>query len=276
MRKTLKNFGLIGIGMVAGVAASMQFSAFAQQGAPGAGTPLPLDELRQLAEVYGLIKSDYVEKVDDKKLLSDAIAGMVASLDPHSTYLDQKDFAEMREEVAGKFVGVGIEIAMEDGYVKIVSPIEDTPAYRAGIKAGDLITRIDNVPVKGLSMDEAIKRMRGEPNSKVMLTIARRGADAPWVMPVERQEIRMASVKGKMIEPGYAWLRISQFQEETVEEMAAKIKDLYAADPHIKGMVLDLRNDPGGLLPARSGSRPPSCRRTRSSSRPRASCRNRT
>jgi carboxyl-terminal processing protease len=253
MRKTLKNFGLIGIGVVAGVAASMQFSAFAQQGAPGAGTPLPLDELRQLAEVYGLIKSDYVEKVDDKKLLSDAIAGMVASLDPHSTYLDQKDFAEMREEVAGKFVGVGIEIAMEDGYVKIVSPIEDTPAYRAGIKAGDLITRIDNVPVKGLSMDEAIKRMRGEPNSKVMLTIARRGADAPWVIPVERQEIRMASVKGKMIEPGYAWLRISQFQEETVEEMAAKIKDLYAADPHIKGMVLDLRNDPGGLLPGAIG-----------------------
>ncbi len=250
MRKTLKNFGLIGIGMAVGAVASVQFSAHAQQ---GADAPLPLDELRQLAEVYGLIKSDYVEKVDDKKLLSDAIAGMVASLDPHSVYLDQHDFAEMQEDVAGKFVGVGVEIAMEDGYVKIVSPIEDTPAYRAGIKAGDLITRIDNVPVKGLSLDEAIKRMRGEPNSKVMLTIARRGADAPWVVPVERQEIRMASVKGKIVEPGYAWLRISQFQEETVEEMAAKVRELYAQDPAIKGLVLDLRNDPGGLLPGAIG-----------------------
>ena len=250
MRKKLKNLGLIGLGMAAGVAATVQFSAHAQQGAP---SPLPLDELRQLADVYGLIKSDYVEQVDDKKLLSDAIAGMVASLDPHSVYLDQKDFAEMQEEVQGKFVGVGVEIAMEDGYVKIVSPIEDTPAYRAGIKAGDLITRIDNVPVKGLSLDDAIKRMRGEPNSKVMLTIARRGADAPWVVPVERQEIRMASVKAKFIEPGYAWVRISQFQEETVEDMAARIKELYAKDPAIKGLVLDLRNDPGGLLPGAIG-----------------------
>jgi len=250
MGNKLKNFGLIGIGMVAGVAASVQFSALAQKGAEA---PLPLDELRQLADVYGLIKSDYVEKVDDKKLLSEAIAGMVASLDPHSVYLDQKDFAEMQEEVAGKFVGVGVEVAMEDGYVKIVSPIEDTPAYRAGIKAGDLITRIDNVPVKGLSLDDAIKRMRGEAHSKVMLTIARRGADAPWVVPVERQEIKMASVKGKIIEPGYAWLRISQFQEETVDELAAKVKELYAQNPAIKGLVLDLRNDPGGLLPSAIG-----------------------
>jgi carboxyl-terminal processing protease len=258
MRKNLKNFGLIGVGVVAGVAASMQFSAFAQQGGPAAAAasadaPLPLDELRQLADVYGLIKSDYVEKVDDKKLLSDAIAGMVASLDPHSVYLDQKDFAEMRETVQGKFVGVGIEVALEDGYVKIVSPIDDTPAYKAGIKAGDLITRIDNVPVKGLSLDEAIKRMRGEPHSKVMLTIARRGADAPWVVPVEREEIRVVSVKSKMIEPGYAWIRINQFQEETVDEMAAKLRELYAQDPNIKGMVLDLRNDPGGLLPGAIG-----------------------
>ncbi|RYE90988.1 MAG: PDZ domain-containing protein, partial [Oxalobacteraceae bacterium] len=234
MGNKLKNLGLIGIGMVAGVAATAQFSAFAQKAAE---SPLPLDELRQLADVYGLIKSDYVEKVDDKKLLSDAIAGMVASLDPHSVYLDQKDFAEMQEEVEGKFVGVGVEVAMEDGYIKIVTPIEDTPAYRAGIKAGDLITRIDNVPVKGLSLDDAIKRMRGEAHSKVMLTIARRGADAPWVVPVEREEIKVASVKGKIVEPGYAWLRISQFQEETVDELAAKIKELYAQNPAIKGLV---------------------------------------
>jgi len=250
MGNKLKNFGLIGIGMVAGVAASVQLSALAQKGGEA---PLPLDELRQLADVYGLIKSDYVEKVDDKKLLSEAIAGMVASLDPHSVYLDQKDFADMQEEVAGKFVGIGVEVAMEDGYVKIVTPIEDTPAYRAGIKAGDLITRIDNVPVKGLALDEAIKRMRGEAHSKVMLTIARRGADAPWVVPVEREEIKVASVKGRIVEPGYAWLRISQFQEETVDELAAKVRELYAQNPAIKGLVLDLRNDPGGLLPSAIG-----------------------
>jgi carboxyl-terminal processing protease len=250
--------------MVAGVAASVQFSALAQKTAPQkdalqkdasqkADAPLPLDELRQLADVYGLIKSDYVEPVADKKLLSDAIAGMVASLDPHSVYLDEKDFAEMREAVEGKFVGVGVEVAMEDGYVKIVSPIEDTPAFRAGIKAGDLITRIDNVPVKGLTLDEAISRMRGEPHSKVMLTIARRGADAPWAVPVERQEIRVQSVKAKLVEPGYAWLRISQFQEETVDELADKVKGLYAQNPNIKGLVLDLRNDPGGLLQSAVG-----------------------
>jgi carboxyl-terminal processing protease len=159
----------------------------------------------------------------------------------------------MRETVEGKFVGVGVEVAMEDGYVKIVSPIEDTPAFKAGIKAGDLITRIDNVPVKGLSLDEAISRMRGEPHSKVLLTIARRGAETPWVVPVERQEIHMASVKAKLVEPGYAWLRISQFQEETVDELASKIKELYAQNPHIKGLVLDLRNDPGGLLQSAIG-----------------------
>jgi carboxyl-terminal processing protease len=254
MGNKLKNIGLVGIGMVAGVAASVQFSAMAQKGnAQSAATPLPLDELRQLADVYGLIKSDYVEPVEDKKLLSDAIAGMVASLDPHSVYLDQKDFAEMQESVQGKFVGIGVEVAMEDGYVKIVSPIEDTPAFRAGIKAGDLITRIDNVPIKGLSLDEAISRMRGEPHSKVLLTIARRGADTPWVVPVERQEIKMVSVKAKLVEPGYAWLRISQFQEETVEELADKVKGLYAQNPNIKGLVLDLRNDPGGLLPSAIG-----------------------
>jgi carboxyl-terminal processing protease len=241
MGKKIKNLGLVGLGMVAGVAASVQFSALAQK---DVATPLPLDELRQLADVYALIKSDYVEKVDDKKLLSDAIAGMVSSLDPHSVYLDEKDFEEMQETVEGKFVGIGVEVAMEDGYVKIVSPIEDTPAYRAGIRSGDLITRIDNVPVKGLSLDEAIKRMRGESHSKVLLTIARRGADAPWVVPVERQEIHMQSVKAKIVEPGYGWVRINQFQEETVDELADKIKGLYAQNPDLKGLVLDLpQND---------------------------------
>jgi carboxyl-terminal processing protease len=250
MGNKVKNLGLIGLGVVAGVAASFQFSAAAQK---DISAPLPLDELRQLADVYGLIKSDYVEPVADKKLLTDAISGMVAALDPHSAYLDQKAFREMRESVAGRFVGIGIEVAMEDGYVKVVSPIEDSPAHRAGLKAGDLITRIDSTPVKGMSLDEAIKKMRGEPKSRVTLTIARRGDDKPWIVPVMREEIRVQSVKAKMIEPGYAWLRISQFQEATVEELVAKATALHAANPGLKGLVLDLRNDPGGLLPGAIG-----------------------
>jgi carboxyl-terminal processing protease len=250
MSMKLKNAGLIGLGMLVGVASSMQFDAFAQK---VAGTPLPIDELRQLADVFGLIKSDYVEPVDDKKLLTEAISGMVASLDPHSAYLDKKAFKELREGTQGKFVGLGIEVGMEDGYVKVISPIEDSPAYRAGIKAGDLITRIDTTPVKGLSLDEAVKKMRGEPNTKITLTIARKEEDKPIVVTILRQEIRVQSVKTKMIEPDYAWIRISQFQEPTVDDMARKISALYAQDPHIKGLVLDLRNDPGGVLPGAIG-----------------------
>ena len=242
--------GLVGVGVLTGVALSLQFPAVAQK---AGGMPLPLDELRQLADVYGLIKSDYVEPVEDKKLLSEAITGMVASLDPHSVYLDKKAFKEMRESMQGRFVGLGIEVSTEDGYVKIVSPIEDSPAYRAGIKPGDLITRIDGAPIKGLALDEAIKRMRGAPGSKVTLSIARKGEDKPLLVALVREEIKVHSVKGKIIEPGYAWLRISQFQELTLDELAAKANALYAQDPHIKGLVLDLRNDPGGLLPGAIG-----------------------
>ena len=171
MRSKLKNFSLIVLGMIAGIAASMQFSAMAQR---QVGAPLPLEELRQLSEVFGLIKSDYVEPVEDKKLLTEAISGMVSSLDPHSAYLDKKALKELKEGTVGKFVGLGIEVGMEDGYVKVISPIEDTPAFRAGVKPGDLITRLDSTPVKGMTLDEAVKRMRGEPNTKITLTIARK------------------------------------------------------------------------------------------------------
>jgi carboxyl-terminal processing protease len=250
MGNKLKNIGLISLGMVAGVAASMQFSALAQK---AASAPLPIEELRQLADVFGLIKSDYVEPVEDNKLLTEAISGMVASLDPHSAYLDKKAFRELREGTQGKFVGLGIEVGMEDGYVKIISPIEDSPAYRAGLKPGDLITRLDSTPVKGLTLDEAVKKMRGEPNTKITLTIARKDEDKPIVVTIVRETIKVQSVKAKMVEPGYAWLRISQFQEPTVEDMAKKLQTLYAQDPHIKGLVLDLRNDPGGVLPGAIG-----------------------
>ena len=173
---------------------------------------------------------------------------MVAGLDPHSQYFDKKTFKEFREGTSGKFVGVGIEIGMEDGLVKVVSPIEGSPAFRAGLKTGDLITRIDDTAVKGLTVDQAVKRMRGEPNTKVMLTIFRKAESRSFPVTIVREEIRMQSVRAKMVEPGYGWLRVSQFQDRTVDDFARKVEELYKQDPNLKGLVLDLRNDPGGLL----------------------------
>jgi carboxyl-terminal processing protease len=250
MSSKLKNISLVVLGVVVGVGASVQFDAMAQK---NAGAPLPLEELRQLADVFGLIKSDYVEPVEDKRLLTEAISGMVASLDPHSAYLDKKAYKELREGTQGRFVGLGIEVGMEDGYVKVISPIEDSPAHKAGLKAGDLITRLDSTPVKGMTLEEAVKRMRGEPNTKITLTIARKDEDKPLLITIIRQEIRVQSVKSKMVEPGYGWLRVAQFQEPTVDDLVKKINALYLQDPGMKGLVLDLRNDPGGLLPGAIG-----------------------
>src|ERR1700712_2700320 len=194
MGSKFKNFTLISLGLIAGIGVTMQFDAIAQKTLTA---PLPLEELRQLTDVFGLIKTDYVEPVEDKKLLTEAISGMVASLDPHSAYLDKKAFKELREGTQGKFVGLGIEVGMEDGYVKIIAPIGDSPAYRAGLKAGDLITRLDSTPVKGMTLDEAVKRMRGEPQTKITLTVARKDEDKPLFITIVRQEIRVQSVKSK-------------------------------------------------------------------------------
>jgi carboxyl-terminal processing protease len=238
--------GWIVVGAVAGALTTMQLTATARN--PSAA--LPLEELQQLAAVFGMVKTDYVEPVDEKKLITDAIGGMVAGLDPHSQYFDKKTFKEFREGTSGRFVGVGIEIGMEDGLVKVVSPIEGSPAFRAGIKSGDLITKIDDSFVKGLTMDQAVKKMRGEPNTKVVLTVFRKAESRSFPVTITREEIRVQSVRAKMIEPGYAWLRVSQFQDRTVEDFANKLTDLYKQDPNLKGLVLDLRNDPGGLLEA--------------------------
>ena len=246
MGAKLKIAGVLALGAVAGALATMQVQAVAQRSL----SPLPLEELQQLAAVYGLVKSDYVESVDEKKLISDAISGMVSGLDPHSQYLDKKTLKSFREGTCGKFVGVGIVIGMEDGLVKVVSPIEGSPAFRAGIKSGDLITRIDDTAVKGLSMDDAVKRMRGEPATKVTLMVFRKTESRSFPITITREEIRVQSVRAKVIEPGYGWIRVSQFQDRTVDDFARKIEELYKADPNLKGMVLDLRNDPGGLLDA--------------------------
>jgi len=174
MRKNLKNIGLIAAGLATGALATLQLSASAQQAATA---PLPLDQLRLFAEVFGQIKHEYVEPVDDKKLLTAAIKGMVSSLDPHSSYLDKTDYDELQEQTKGRFAGLGIEISSEDGLIKVISPIEDTPAFRAGIRPGDLITRINDKPVRGMTLDKAVKQMRGEPGTKVTLTIYRRNLD---------------------------------------------------------------------------------------------------
>jgi len=246
MGGTIKVAGWVALGAVAGALTTMQFTAIARS--PTAA--LPLEELQQLAAVFGMVKSDYVEPVDEKKLITDAIGGMVAGLDPHSQYFDKKTFKEFREGTSGRFVGVGIEIGMEDGLVKVVSPIEGSPAFRAGLKSGDLITKIDDTFVKGLTMDQAVKRMRGEPNTKVLLQVFRKSESRSFPVTIVREEIRMQSVRAKIVEPGYGWLRVSQFQDRTVDDFVAKLTELYKQDPHLKGIVLDLRNDPGGLLEA--------------------------
>ncbi|MBN8488471.1 MAG: S41 family peptidase [Burkholderiales bacterium] len=244
MGTSLKVAGWLALGAVAGALTTIQLQAIARSSVG----PLPLEEMQQLAAVFGMVKNDYVEAVDEKKLITDAIGGMVAGLDPHSQYFDKKSFKEFREGTTGKFVGVGIEIGAEDGLVKVVSPIEGSPAFRAGIKSGDLITRIDDTPVKGLSIDQAVKRMRGEPATKVTLTIFRKTESRSFPVTITREEIHVQSVRAKLVEPGYAWLRVSQFQDRTIDDFARKLEELYKQEPAIKGIVLDLRNDPGGLL----------------------------
>jgi len=246
MGQKLKIAGWLTVGALAGSLTTFSLQTVARSNV----APLPLEELQQLAQVFSMVKTDYVEPVDEKKLINDAISGMVASLDPHSQYFDKKSYKEFREGTTGKFVGVGIEISQEEGLVKVVSPIEGSPADRAGLKPGDLITKIDDAVVKGMTLNEAVKRMRGEPRTKVVLTVFRKDENRTFPVTIVREEIKTVSVKSKMIENGFGWVRISQFQERTVDDLTRKLEELYKQDPKMKGLVLDLRNDPGGLLDA--------------------------
>jgi carboxyl-terminal processing protease len=241
----LKSIGLVSVGVLAGVLVSLGLTASAQRDA--ARQALPLEELRQFTDVFGAIKANYVEPVDDRKLITEAISGMLSGLDPHSAYLDADAFRELQVGTQGEFGGLGIEVGTEDGFVKVVSPIEDTPAARAGIRSGDLIIKIDEKPTKGLSLSDAVKLMRGKPKTRIVLTISRKGEAQPLVIPLIRDVIRVQSVRSKMIEPGYAYVRITQFQEHTVENLVRHIETLNKQGA-VKGFVLDLRNDPGGLL----------------------------
>ncbi|MDW7598007.1 MAG: S41 family peptidase [Nitrosomonadaceae bacterium] len=249
MRNKMQQFGLILVGTVAGVMLSLNFSAVANKDTKEVLRPLPVEELRAFTEVFGRIKNDYVEPVEDKKLINEAINGMLTGLDPHSAYLDIDAYKELQIGTQGEFGGLGIEVTMEDGFVKVISPIEDTPAFRAGIKTGDLIVKLDDTAVKGLSLSDAIKLMRGKPNTPISITISRKGENKLLVFTLTRAIIKIQSVKSKLIEPGYAYIRITQFQEQTGENLAKAIDKLFKESTvPMKGLVLDMRNNPGGLL----------------------------
>lgn len=240
-------FILVGLaGLMAGAALTVNISAIANK---DAATALPIEELRAFTDVFARIKNDYVEPVEDKKLITEAINGMLTGLDPHSTYLDAEGFKDLQVGTQGEFGGLGIEVGMEDGYVKVVSPIEDTPAFKAGVKPGDLIIKLDDTPVKGMTLNDAVKRMRGKPGSKIKLTIARKGVDKPVILTLTRAVIKIRSVKFQSLESGYGYVRVTQFQEHTGELLAEALNKLYKDNKGpLKGLILDLRNDPGGLL----------------------------
>jgi carboxyl-terminal processing protease len=243
----LQKIALLLAGAGLGIALSLSFNAVADKDA--GGNPLPVEELRAFSTVFGLIKQSYVEPVEDKKLITEAIKGMVSGLDPHSSYLDAEAFKDMQIQTQGEFGGLGIEVSMEDGLVRVVSPIEDTPAYRAGVKPGDFIAKIDETPVQGMSLNDAVTKMRGKIGTSVTLTMLRKGEGKPIIVTLKRAVIKVQSVKSKMAEPGYGYIRIAQFQEHTTENVAQALEALYKENKvPLKGLVLDLRNNPGGLL----------------------------
>jgi carboxyl-terminal processing protease len=247
----MKHYSRVGMGLLSGIIMGISlttaYSVFADKDT--SATSLPLDELRAFTDVYVRIKNDYVEEIDDKTLLENAIRGMLTGLDPHSSYLDEESFKELQIGTSGEFGGLGIEVGMEDGFVKVISPIDDTPAQRAGVKAGDLIVRLDDTPVKGMTLNDAVKQMRGKKGTPITLTIVREGAEKPLKITIVRDIIKVKSVKYRMLEPGYAYVRITSFQSKTTANLTDAIKKLKKENGGpLKGMVLDMRNNPGGVL----------------------------
>lgn len=213
--------------------------------------PIPVREIRTFTEVFAKIKQDYVEEVDDRKLLEDAIRGMLTGLDPHSTYLDEKEYAGLQEGTTGEFGGLGLEVGSEDGMIKVISPIDGTPAAEAGIEAGDIIIRIDETPVRDMTLNDAVKRMRGKPGSEIKLTITREGAAAPLEFVLKRAVVQVTSVRGRLLEPGFGYIRVANFQGRTGQDARKQLLELRReADGELKGLILDLRNNPGGVLGA--------------------------
>lgn len=237
--------GLV-LGIVLGVTLSLGHGVFAERQQK---VSVPLEELRTFTDVYARIKKDYVVEVEDKDLLENAIRGMVSGLDPHSAYLNEEEFKELQIGTTGEFGGLGIEVGMEDGFVKVIAPIDDTPAQRAGVQAGDLIIRLDDKPVKGMTLNEAVKVMRGKKGTQITLTIVREGEGKPLKITVTRDVIRVKSVKKRTLEPGFGYVRITNFQSKTTRNLIDAVDELKDKNGgRLKGLVLDLRNNPGGVL----------------------------
>jgi carboxyl-terminal processing protease len=249
MKGKMRNSLILCSGLILGVGLTIGQSVLADRETPNVA--IPIEELRTFNEVFAKIKNEYVEPVDDKTLLENAIRGMLQGLDPHSNYLDPDGYKELRVGTTGEFGGLGIEVGMENGFIKVISPIDDTPAKQAGVESGDVIIRLDDTPVKGLTLSESVKIMRGKPGSKITLTIVREGSDAPLKIDIIRDVIRVKSVKTRMLDDDFGYLRISSFQSKTGENMIKGIRELQdEAKNGLHGMVLDLRNNPGGLLSA--------------------------
>ena len=251
MRATFEKFGLITSGIIIGLMISLNIPALA---AKLGVSELPIDDLRVFAEVFGKVKSDYVEPVEDKKLIDEALTGMLQGLDPHSAYMDKDAYKDLQAGTQGEFGGLGIEVSMEDGLVKVVTPIEDSPAYKVGLQAGDLIMKLDEEQVRGMTLNDAVKIMRGKPGTDITLTVIRKNVDKPLTFTITRDIIKSKSVKNKYIEKDYGYVRITQFQEHTTEDLAKALISLQKENKTpLKGLVLDLRNNPGGLLDAAVG-----------------------
>jgi len=244
MSGRLRSWGLIGVGLIAGVSISYGVTAYAFR---DNRFPIPVEEIREFTDVFGAIKANYVEPVEDKKLMQEAISGMLAGLDPHSAFLDGDAYRDLQIGTQGEFGGLGIEVGSEDGAIKVIAPIDDTPAARAGIRAGDIIIKIDDKFTRGMTLADAIKLMRGKPQTPITLTLARKGEAQPLEVKIIRDVIRVQSVKSHIIEPGYGFVRVTQFQDRTTEDLVKQIGQLYKSGP-LKGLVMDLRNDPGGVL----------------------------
>ncbi|MEO7601522.1 MAG: S41 family peptidase [Gammaproteobacteria bacterium] len=252
MNTTFRNLLILSLGLMLGLSLAIGRGVLAQrEDAAVAASPLPLEELRTFTEVFAKIKSDYVEPVEDKTLLEYAIRGMLSGLDPHSSFLDAKDFQELQIGTTGEFGGLGLEVGMEDNLVKVISPIDDTPAQRGGVQAGDLIIRLDDTPMQGVALNEAVNMMRGKVGTNITLTILRKGEEKPLQITLTRAVIKVKSVKTQMLEPGFGYVRVSQFQGQTGTNMVDAISKLKEENGGaLKGLVLDLRNNPGGVLGA--------------------------
>jgi carboxyl-terminal processing protease len=239
----------LAIGLLLGVILVGSHQVMADRDENAQSSEIPLSEIRLFTDIYARIKKDYVEEVGDKSLLQGAIRGMLASLDPHSTFLSEDEFKELQIGTSGEFGGLGIEVGMEDGYVRVISPIEGTPADEAGVKAGDIIIKLDDTQVKGLTLGEAVKLMRGRRGSDIVLTIIREGEGEPIEITVTRDVSRVKSVRSRMLEAGYGYIRISSFQSKTTRNVIEALdKLLKESDQRLNGLVLDLRNNPGGVL----------------------------